>query len=134
VATKREYVVDFHDPYQPQRTRRGWYSTLAVGHSESRPETPIAALMQCAPGEEPEPSLVELAPLRDLLNDTIERVLDDRERWVFDALFARRLSLRVLGDELGLSHTHVARLRDQIREKLATELLKYDEIRKRVVA
>lgn len=100
----------------------------AVAHSETRPENIYQALMQCAPGEEPDTPRDELLPLRDILQDAIDK-LTDREQWIFDALFTRRLSLRQLGAELNLSFGHVRRLRDEITEKLQSILIENEEIR-----
>lgn len=95
---------------------------MAVGMAEQRPETAIQALMECAPHDEPDLSLEELLPLRDVLADAIDLCLDGRQRWVFEALVIRGESLRSLGRELALSKTHVARLRDEAISLLRTVL------------
>jgi RNA polymerase sigma factor (sigma-70 family) len=92
-----------------------------VAHSETRPDTALAALMECAPGQEPLASLEELSPLRDILADAID-ALSERDRWIVDSLVTARLSLRQLADQLSLSKTHVARIRDEAMAKLRLAL------------
>lgn len=94
------------------------------------PDTPYQALMECAPGTEPETSVAEYLQMRDVLADAIE-ALPDRDQWIFNALFVEpgervtnpqgfspsdtgHKSLRQVAAELGLSKTQVARERDRI--------------------
>lgn len=84
--------------------------------------------MQCAPGQEPDTPRDSLLPLRDILQDAIDK-LDPREQWIFDALVTRRLSLRQCARELSLSKTHVHRELGAITEKLRGILLESEEIR-----
>lgn len=90
--------------------------------SSGRAENPYQALMECAPGDEPELSKQELEPLRAILNDAIDR-LSPRDQWIFTALVYRRMSVRALGRELALSKTHIARERDRIMSELRVQLL-----------
>lgn len=87
------------------------------------PTNAFEALMVAAPGDEPEESWDEkqerLEPLRDALESG---VLDDRQVWVIEALFWRRLGLRTVAQELALSKTHVARIRDEALAVLADKL------------
>ena len=107
-------------------------ATQWANASQHRADRPWQALMECAPGNEPDQSIEELAPLREIIVDVLQDTLNEREQWIFDALFTRRMSLRQLGRELALSKTHIARLRDEIRDKLATALLEYPEINRRI--
>ena len=84
--------------------------------------------MECPPGVEPAPSLAELYPLREIIEDAVEQVLTDRERWVFNAVVVERLSFRQLGTQLGLSKSHVHRLYQQACSKLAASLESDDTI------
>lgn len=86
-----------------------------------RPETAIQALMETAPHDEPVTSMEELADLREVLCDALDK-LDDQQRWIVDACVSGRTSLRELGTEINLSKTHIARLRDAAFAQLA-ELL-----------
>jgi RNA polymerase sigma factor (sigma-70 family) len=95
----------------------------AVGTSvaNNRPYTPIEALMQCAPGQEPDLSQSELLHLRDILQDAIE-TLDADERAVFDACTSSRRSLRNIATELGYSKSGIAVIRDRAANKLQLAL------------
>ncbi len=99
-----------------------------VAHSDTRPDNEFESLMQAAPGMVPDPSRDELLPLRDILQDAIEK-LTPREQWIFDSLTSRRLSLRACARELGLSKTHIQRERDAIFLKLRTHLIESEEVR-----
>jgi RNA polymerase sigma factor (sigma-70 family) len=92
-----------------------------VAHSETRPATALAALMECAPGQDPDLSLEELSPLRDILADAVDG-LSERDRWIVDSLVTARLSLRQVAEQLSLSKTQVARLRDEALAKLRLAL------------
>lgn len=87
-----------------------------------RPETPMQALMEAKPFDEPPTSKVELTDIGDVLAAAVDS-LDERDRYLFNALVVERVSLRQLGKRLNLSKTHVARERERItallRERLA---------------
>lgn len=90
--------------------------------SSGRAENPYQALMECAPGDQPEMSKQELEPLRAILNDAVD-TLSPRDQWIFSALVYRKMSVRALGRELALSKTHIARERDRIMGQLRELLL-----------
>jgi len=123
IATLNQGRTEGDGQIEPNRTHEG-----TVGHGETRPDNPIEALMQCAPGMDPLASRDELLPLRDILQDAIER-LTPREQWIFDALTTRKLSLRQCAAELGLSKTHVQREREAIYMKMRTMLIEHEEVR-----
>mgnify|MGYP001365026924 CR=1 FL=1 len=118
MARKRELASTFDN----QSNKR------MVASSDQRADNPFEALMVCPPGIDPDPSRDELLPLRDILQDEIEN-LTEREQWIFDALTSRRLSLRQCGRELGLSFSHIRRIRDNVYTKLRTALIEHEEIR-----
>lgn len=91
---------------------------LSVG-MERHPLTPIQALMEAEPFEEPQPSYLELLGRKEALADAID-ALDAREKWVIEALFYRGVPLRQLARELSLSKTHIARIRDEALLNLRT--------------
>lgn len=95
-----------------------------LGHSEYRPTNEYDALMRCAAHEEPESSREERLVLREPISDAIDS-LTEEERWIFDALFVRRASLRELAREIAVPKTTVARRRDALlvtlREKLQSD-------------
>lgn len=115
---KREYAVDPLPEEKPQ------WSGRKIKLYNDRPQTPLEALMRCAPGREPDPSVQELIHLRDIIQDAIDK-LSPRERWVFDEITTGGASLR----SLGLPKTTVARVRDKAIEKLQEMLLQSEEIR-----
>jgi len=90
------------------------YPSANVGGDASRqtPWDPIQALMECAPGDEPAVSKLELLALREAIADAID-ALGERERWIVNALMVERLSLRSVARQLGMSKTFVAWLRDR---------------------
>ena len=100
-------------------------------HPDDGRTTFFAALMQCAPGEEPQTSQEELLPLRDVIEDALD-VLDPRERWVFNAIIVERMSLRALGRQLQIPKTTVARIRDRAAEHLRKALEDNPEIQRRL--
>jgi DNA-directed RNA polymerase specialized sigma subunit len=107
-------------------------STQWATASQTRALTAMQALMECAPGDEPDASVEELAPLREIIADAMQETLTEREAWIFDALFSRRMSLRKLAAELALSKTHIARIRDEACHKLAAALIVHPEIQRRI--
>lgn len=94
----------------------------ALDGAPQPPSTPMEALMQARPGEEPETSAIERVDAFAPLHDAMESALTERERWIVEALFWRRLPLRSLGRELAMSKTQVARIRDNAIRKLAAAL------------
>lgn len=105
-------------------TELGW---TFIGHSDCRPVNEFDALMRCAAFEWPEPSRAERLPLRDVIVDAIDS-LGEEERWVFDALFVGRQSLRQLAREIAVPKTTLARRRDALLVVLREKLLASPEI------
>lgn len=86
------------------------------------PETPMQALMEADFGSEPEESWEEKQDRFESLRDAIDTVLDERERWVIEAMFWRRMGLKLIGRELNYTQTHIARIRDSALKKLREAL------------
>lgn len=122
MARKREFA----STWATNPTERA--GGAVVAHSDVRPDNEYAALMEAMPGHAIETSRDELLPLRDILQDAIEK-LTPREQWIFDALTSRRLSVRQLGRELNLSKSQVHREGDAIKMKLRTALIEHEEVR-----
>lgn len=78
------------------------------------------------PGEQADIPQETLLHLRDLIEDAADKVLDERERFVFEAVVIGRWSLR----SFGLPKTTVARIRDKAIKKLRLELESRPEILK----
>lgn len=87
----------------------------------SAPLNEYEALMQCAPGDEPRDTAVDRDAALEPLTAALA-TLTERERWIIEALFWRRLPLRAVERELSLSKTQVARIRDVAIGKLRDEL------------
>lgn len=81
-------------------------SNAPVASANHRPETPIQALMEARPFDEPETSKMEMLGLRDILADALD-ALDARERWIFEGRCIRKLSVRQLAVELAMPHSTV---------------------------
>lgn len=71
--------------------------------AERRADTPMQALMEAAPGEEPEPSIAELIGLRDVLADAMDQ-LTEEEREIVNATVIEQASLRELDYRWGGAH------------------------------
>ena len=89
-----------------------------------KPANEYQALMEAAPGqiieEDQETFDIRMGPLRDALED--EDLLTERERWIIEARFFWRFSVREIADLLPWSVTHVHRIEHQAREKLRKHL------------
>lgn len=80
------------------------------------------AIMSAPPHAPLELSQEELLPLRECLLDAMDDVLTEMERHIVTSLMSGASSLRIVGRELGLPKTTVARLRDQAHQKLRRAL------------
>lgn len=89
-----------------------------------RAATPLEALLQCSPGEEPELSIQELAEIREVLNEAIVTVLSEQELWVFNETVVARTALR----KMGVPKTTAARIRDNAIDKLRNHLQEHPVI------
>lgn len=85
-------------------------------------DSDLQALMQARPFEDVQPSRARLLPLRDVVQDAMDRVLTERERWIFDACVVERKSIRALAAELSLAKSHVDRIKHLACQKLRTAL------------
>jgi transcriptional regulator with XRE-family HTH domain len=97
----------------------------------SRPLTEIEALMEAMPGEEPVESVMELQPLREAVAQCIDQ-LDDQDKWIIEALMSESLSLQQLAERMGITKTHVWRLRNKAYDKLHRIMITHPTIRKKV--
>lgn len=99
--------------------------------ADRAPETEIEALMITKPFEEPVESSENLLPLREAVVEHVERLLP-RELWVINAIYSEGKSLQKIADELGITKTHVWRIRNQTLEKLRGEMSMDTTIRQSV--
>ena len=79
--------------------------------------TEIEAIMQAAPHEPIEPSIEELLPIREKLNEAFER-LGERDRWIVNSILVERKSIRATASDLSLAKSHVDRLYKAALNKL----------------
>ena len=87
-----------------------------------RPETPIEALMQAAPGEDIRESVEELQPFREAVASCIDQ-LNEQDRFIIDAVNTEMISLEELGERLGVTKTHAWRLRNSAMDNLKKIML-----------
>lgn len=87
-----------------------------------RPETPIEALMQAAPGEDIRESVEELQPFREAVASCIDQ-LNEQDRFIIDAVNTEMISLEELGERLGVTKTHAWRLRNSAMDNLRKIML-----------
>jgi DNA-directed RNA polymerase sigma subunit (sigma70/sigma32) len=85
------------------------------------PDTATQALMEAPPFEAVPLSKDELRPLLHAAQDALS-VLDERESWIVHARIWRRMSVRQVAKELGLSKTHLDRVYKTALGKLRDEL------------
>ena len=84
--------------------------------------TDIEALMELAPHEESTvQSILGTAALKEAIGVAVDN-LNDEDKWIFNALFIEKLSLRAAGRVMGIPKTSLARRRDYIRRRLIAEL------------
>lgn len=87
--------------------------------------------MEAAPHEEPEISYQEIHEEREELTQAVENVwaiLTDTERWIYHMLVDVGLSMRFVALALGTPKTTFARRRDELAQKIKTELLRYPAV------
>lgn len=99
--------------------------------ADRAPETDIEALMMAKPFEEPQQSNEDLLELRDAVAAIVDE-LDERSLWVINACISEGKSLQTIADELGMTKTHVWRIRNQAYEKLRRIMSADTTIRKSV--
>ena len=87
-----------------------------------RPETPMEALMQAAPGEDIRESVEELQPFREAVASCIDQ-LNEQDRFIIDAVNTEMISLEELGERLGVTKTHAWRLRNSAMDNLRKIML-----------
>lgn len=89
--------------------------------SRGRPDTPLEALMSCAPGDVEEQSQMELLALKEAIGQAFE-VLTDEETWVFDAVVIEGLSYRAVARQLNTSKSSIFRTKQRATRKLRMAL------------
>lgn len=128
---KREVPTNTNDwnksrPANPLDAQSWPEGTLRETTFTRKPETALQALLECAPGEEPEASIEELLPIREAVANAIER-LPKRLQYVIEAIHMERLSYQQLGDRMAISKTHAYRLTKEA-ENLLRQILSTNQL------
>ena len=105
-----------------------WVAPVLEQPDAHRPWSPLQALMEAAPHEDPETSRLELLLLRDVLADALDD-LSPRDRRLVEARVIERKPLRKLERELGWKKSHMQRREKQLLELLATRLERHPAIK-----
>ena len=123
MATRREFPIDPITGFaHTKHNSRRWAPGQGIPVGGSRPLTDIEALMQLTPHQESTtPSLMETMALKEAVGAAID-ALDPEDKWIINALFVERMSLRSAGRVLGIPKTSLARRRDYIRGNLMAAL------------
>lgn len=95
------------------------------------PMNEFQALMEAKPMEEPREINEELNALRDVVATYVDQ-LEPRDLWIINAYMTERLSLQQIADQLGITKTHVWRLRNQAFDKLKSMMEMDTNIRKKI--
>jgi len=95
---------------------------------QGRPENEMQALMEAAPGYEPEMSKTELQLIREAVVDCIE-MLTDYDRMIIDAVNSERIMLRELAERLDLSVTQAWRKKEDAYANLKQLLMQHQVIK-----
>lgn len=133
---KREVPTNTNDwnrgkPAEPLEAQSWPEATVRETSFTRRPETPIQALLETSPFEEPETSIEEIQPIREVIATAIER-LPARLRFVINAIHVERLSFAQLAERMSISKTHAFRLERQAEEVLRNILSQNQIIRERL--
>lgn len=99
--------------------------------ADRAPDTELEALMITKPFEEPVQSNDELLVLREAVASLVDE-LEERDLWIINACVSEGKSLQKIADELGITKTHVWRLRNAAYEKLRSVMVTDTTIRKAI--
>lgn len=95
-----------------------------------RPESEMQALMECVPGEDPEPSTDEMLLLREAVASAVASLPAKYRKAILLTTY-QGLSLKDAGEEMGFSDVHVMRIRNTAYDKLRDTLTMNVELRRR---
>lgn len=99
--------------------------------SDRLPESEYEALMMAKPFEEPQQSNETLLALREAVASIVDE-LEPRDLWIINSCMSEGKSLQKIADELGITKTHVWRLRNQALDKLRGVMMTDTTIRQHV--
>jgi DNA-directed RNA polymerase specialized sigma24 family protein len=110
--SKEEAKYKKYETPQPTPT---WEKSL------TRPDTPYQALMEAAPFQPTDISVVEMLEAKEALADAFD-TLTAEEQWVLNSLVIEKMSIRELGNQIGAPKTTMARIRDKALGKMRDSL------------
>lgn len=134
------WITDGHS--EAQAAKKGyWEEELGYYNSrpaalpevsgDHRPETMLQALMETAPGEDPEESKEDVADLLDAVAMAVDS-LPEQQRFIIEAIHYERLSFADLAKRLGLGKTQAWRLTQEAQEALKVAMLESPIIQERI--
>jgi len=118
---RREFVTPFRTNTSDDEVVPDHIWLMMEPQSERRPWSPLQALMEAAPFDEPEVSQLERLALRDVLADALDD-LPPRDRRFVEARIIERRSYRSLENELGWKKSHMQRHEQRLMRRLAAAL------------
>lgn len=118
--SRRERPIDPRDGSGEDEAREtlDWHGKPTWAQA---PMTTMGALMEAAPGEEPQRSREELAALKETIAEAIDN-LPGYEREVFEGLFIEKATYRALADRLGVGVATIDRMKQRAIALLQDEL------------
>ncbi len=99
--------------------------------TQTPPMNEYQALMDAAPGEDPEEVLGDRLERAEAVSEVIDR-LDPQSKWIIEAVAFERLSFSELGVRLGRSKTQAYRLYKRALEELEHLIRQEDQIMERI--
>jgi hypothetical protein len=99
--------------------------------ADRAPDSDIEALMIAKPFEEPAQSNEDLMVLREAVARLVDE-LEPRDLWIINACISEGKSLQKIANEIGVTKTHVWRLRNAAFEKLRSVMATDTTIRKSI--
>lgn len=106
------------------------WSTVQWPH---RSDSNLEALMATAPCRDPEGSLDELQLLREALTDCLDQ-LDPQDRFVLEAIWFERVTVRVLAARMGLCKTRTHEISQRAVKRLGLVASEHPVLAARYVA
>lgn len=97
----------------------------------TQPETPLAALMEARPHEDPEQSEQEKLVLHEMISAVID-MLPPIQRYVIELLYIEGLSMRDAEERMARSKTTIGRIRDEALETMRDLMLNNPEVQRRL--
>jgi DNA-directed RNA polymerase specialized sigma24 family protein len=96
-----------------------------------RPETDLQALMECRPNVEPPLCVSGLQPLREAVAECME-LLSAEDRFVLDAWFSERMTVRGLAERMGLHKSYTHRMVQRAVDRMEALLREHATIQDRL--